>query len=75
MKSMATKLIKRTVSLLLALMLVVTGFYIVPTTADAADERYVEEIEGIRYVRYKEYNSENYPPLGIEPGRPGGALE
>ena len=72
---MATKLMKRTVSLLLALMLVVTGFYSVPTTADAADERYVEEIEGIRYVRYKEYDSENYPPLGIEPGRPGGALE
>ena len=72
---MVMKLMKRTVSLLLAIMLVVAGCFTVPTSADAADERYVEEIEGIRYVRYKEYSSENYPPLGIEPGRPGGAPE
>lgn len=72
---MAVKRIKRVMSLLLAVMLVVAGSFAVPTSANAADERYVEEIEGVRYVKYKEYDNENYPPLGIEPGRPGGAPE
>lgn len=72
---MTMKLVKRIPSLLLVIALVVVGVCIVPTSANAADDRYVEEIEGIRYVRYKEYSNQNYPPFGIEPGRPGGAKE
>ena len=72
---MAMKLMKRMISFILAVVLVVGGCLLIPTGAEAADDRYVEEIQNIRYVRYKEYSSENYPPLGIEPGRPGGAEE
>lgn len=70
-----TKTMKSITSLMLAIVLVVAGVCIVPTSSNAADDRYVEEIEGIRYVRYKEYSNENYPPFGIEPGRLGGAEE
>lgn len=66
---------RRVVSLLLAIMLVIGGAFIVPTSAKAADDRYVEEFEDVRYVKYKEYGYQKCPPLGVEPGRPGGAPE
>lgn len=66
---------KRMLTFLLAIMFVVSGCFAIPKNVDAADERYVEEINAVRYVQYKEYNSKEYPPLGIEPGRPGGAAE
>ena len=51
---------KRMLTFLLAIMFVVSGCFAIPKNVDAADERYVEEINAVRYVQYKEYNSEEY---------------
>lgn len=72
---MVLKHVKRIISLVLAIVLVFGGVFVIPSNSKAADDRYVEELQGIRYVKYKEYDEQNCPPLGIEPGRPGGAEE
>lgn len=72
---MVLKHVKRIISLVLAVVLVFGGVFVIPSNSKAADDRYVEELQGIRYVKYKEYDEQNCPPLGIEPGRLGGAEE